>query len=138
MSNSEKATPPKTSPNETSPNKRSANKTSRGKLTAIREPYTKARLFAAISEETGLSKKDVAAVFDAFVRILHRHLKKRAAGEMNFLGLAKFKVSTRKASKARSMVHPVTGEKVEVPAKPAHRIVRIRALKAVKDMAETP
>ena len=110
----------------------------KNKLTAIREPYTKARLFAAISEETGLSKKDVAAVFESFIRILHRHLKKRAAGELNFLGLAKFKVSTRKASKARRMIHPTTGEEITVPAKPAHRIVRIRALKAVKDMADTP
>lgn len=119
-------------------NEKAEKTTDRYKRTAIREPFTKARLFATISEETGLSRRDVAAVFDSFVRILRRHLKKRAAGQLNFLGLAKFEVSTRKATKARQMVHPTTGEEITVPAKPARRIVRIRALKAVKDMADTP
>ncbi|MCG8460216.1 MAG: HU family DNA-binding protein [Holophagales bacterium] len=108
------------------------------RLTAIRQPYTKARLFAAISEETGLSRREVAAVFDSLSRLIHRHLKKRGAGELTLPGLCKFRVSTRKATKSRTMTHPTTGEEIRIPAKPARRIVRIRALKAVKDMAETP
>ena len=35
------------------------------KLTAIREPYTKAKLIAAISEDTGLTRKEVASVFES-------------------------------------------------------------------------
>ena len=108
------------------------------RITAIRQPYTKARLFAAISEETGLSRKEVAAVYESLGRLIHRHLKKRGAGEFTLPGLCKFRVSTRRATKSRTMTHPTTGDTSQIPAKPARRMVRIRALKAVKDMAETP
>ena len=107
------------------------------KLTAIRQPYTKALLHAAISEETGLSRKEVAAVFDSLAGLMHRHLKKRGAGEFTLPGLAKFRVSLRKATRERKMKNPLTGEEMTVPAKPARRMVRIRALKGVKDMAES-
>ncbi len=108
------------------------------KLTAIREPYTKARLIAAIAEETGLGRKDVAAVFDSLAHYMHRHLKKRAAGTFTLPGLAKFVVSTKKATKERQGVNPFTGEATTFAAKPTRRIVRIRALKAVQEMAQSP
>lgn len=106
------------------------------KLTAIREPYTKARLFAAISEDTGLSKKEVAAVFQSLSDLMHRHLKKRAAGTFTLPGLAKFSVAVKKATKAREWKDPRTGEVRMVAPKPARRVVRIRALKGLKEMSE--
>ena len=107
------------------------------KLPAIREPYTKARLIAAIAEETGLGRKDVAAVFDSLAHLMHRHLKKRAAGTFTLPGLAKFVVSTKKATKERQGINPFTGEETTFAAKPTRRIVRIRALKGVQEMAQS-
>jgi len=106
------------------------------KLTAIREAYTKAQLFAAISEETGVAKKDVAAIFESLKDIMSRHLKKRGAGSFTLPGLAKFNVANKKATKAQKRTNPFTGEPMTVAAKPARRVVRIRALKGVKEMAE--
>ena len=108
------------------------------KLTAIREPYTKSRLFAAVSEDTGLSKKDVAAVYESLSTLMHRHLKKRSAGSFTLPGVAKFTVVAKKASKAQTKPNPFKpGEMMTVAAKPARRIVRIRALKGVKEMADS-
>lgn len=107
------------------------------KLTAVREPHTKAALFSAIAEDTGLSKKDVAAVFESLVSQMHRHLKKRAPGVFTLPGLAKFKVVVKKATKARKGVNPFTGEEIMIAAKPAQRVVKIRPLKALKEMADS-
>ena len=60
------------------------------KLTAIRQPYTKAKLIAAISEDTGLTRKEVVSVFDSLGDLMNRHLKKRSAGTFTLPGLAKF------------------------------------------------
>lgn len=106
------------------------------KLTAIRDPYTKARLHAAISEETGLSKKEVASVFEALSDLMLRHLKTRAAGTFTLPGLAKFVVSKRKATKARKGINPATGEEIMIAAKPARRVIKIRPLKGVKEMID--
>lgn len=107
------------------------------KVTAIRQAFTKAQLYAAISEDTGLSKKDIAAVFDSLSYFMHRHLKKRAVGAFTLPGLAKFAVATRKATKERKGINYLTGEEMVFQAKPARRVVKIRALKGVKEMAET-
>lgn len=107
------------------------------KLTAIREPYTKAKLISAISEDTGLTRKEVASVFDSLADCMHRHLKKRSAGVFTLPGLAKFTVTAKKATRARKGVNPFTGEETMFAAKPARRVVKIRALKGVKTMAES-
>ena len=105
------------------------------KLTAIRDPYTKAKLLSAIAEDTGLPKKDVAAVFDSLSDYTHRHLKKRSCGTFTLPGLARFSVVSKKATRARRGINPFTGEETTFAAKPARRLVKIRALKGVKDMA---
>ncbi len=105
------------------------------KLIAIREPYTKTKLLAAIAEETGLSRKEVASVFDSLSDLMQRHLKKRSAGTFTLPGLAKFSVVSKKATRARQGINPFTGEETTFAAKPARRLVKIRALKGVKDMA---
>lgn len=105
------------------------------KLTAIREPYTKARLIAAIAEDTGLAKKEVASVFESLSDCMSRHLKKRSAGSFTLPGIAKFTVQAKKATKARKGINPFTGEETMFKAKPARRVVKIRALKGLKDMA---
>ena len=107
------------------------------KLTAIREPFTKAKLHAAIAEDTGLTRKEVASVFESLGDLLQRHLKKRSAGVFTLPGLAKFSVTAKKATRARKGINPFTGEETTFAAKPARRVVKIRALKGVKDMAES-
>ena len=107
------------------------------KLTAIREPYTKAKLMAAISEDTGLSRKEVASVFESLSNLMHRHLKKRSCGVFTLPGLTKFTVQAKKATKARQGINPFTGEETTFAAKPARRVVKMRALKALKEMAES-
>lgn len=107
------------------------------KLTAIREPYTKAKLIAAISEDTGLTRKEIAGVFESLSDYMTRHLKKRSCGTFTLPGLAKFSVSVKKATKARRGINPFTGEETTFAAKPARRVVKIRALKGVKEMADS-
>lgn len=106
------------------------------KKPAIREPYTKAKLFAAISEETGLAKRDVAAVFASLNDHVERHLKQRGAGIFTLPGLAKITVVKKKATKERKGVNPFTGQAITIAAKPARRAVRVRALKGLKAMAD--
>lgn len=108
------------------------------KLTAIRESaYTKAQLIAAISDDTGLSKKEVTSVFDSLRDIMTRHLKKRAVGTFTLPGLAKFTVVAKKATKARKGINPFTGQEMMFAAKPARRVIRVRPLKGAKEMAES-
>lgn len=107
-------------------------------IKAIRKPFTKAQLLAEISQDTGLTRKEVVRVFDSLATLMHRHLKKRAVGVFTLPGLCRFAVSTRKATKARKGINPFTGEATIFKAKPAQRQVKIRPLKGLKDMLETP
>ena len=47
------------------------------KTTAIQEKYTKTAILNTISEDTGLTKKQVGEVLDSLGDIIERHLKKR-------------------------------------------------------------
>lgn len=107
------------------------------KITAIKDAYTKTRLYAHISEETGLARKDVAKVFDSLGDVIHGHIKSRSVGEFKVPGLLKIKVNKKPATKARKNVaNPFRpGEFMDVAAKPARKVVKILPLKALKDMA---
>ena len=106
------------------------------KTTAVRDPFTKSQTMAEIAEDTGLSKKDVAAVFASLSNVIHRHLKPRSAGQFTLPGLAKITVQKKAATKARKGINPFTGEETMFKAKPARRVIKVRPLKGLKDMAE--
>lgn len=101
----------------------------------IRAPLTKTQLFTEIAEATGCAKKEVAAVFDTFTNIVHRHVKKGGAQKFAFPGLLKIKVVRKPATKARKGINPFTGEPTVFKAKPARNVVKVQPLKNLKEMA---
>jgi nucleoid DNA-binding protein len=107
------------------------------KVKSVKEPMTKTAMMATIAEQTGLAKKDVAAVFDTLGDIIEAHIKKGAAGTCTVPGLMKVKTIRKPAQKARKNVpNPFKpGETMDVAAKPARTVVKVLPLKKLKDMA---
>ena len=93
---------------------------------------TKSDILASISKDTGLSKKQVSAVFDSLNTVIKKSLKSN--GIFTLPGLAKMKVVKKPATKAREGVNPFTGEKMTFKAKPASKKVRVMPLKNLKGM----
>lgn len=103
------------------------------KTAAAKKPLTKSQLMAAIAEDTGFSKKDVASVLESLTKNMVKELKPRGAGVFTLPGVAKFTAVKKPARKARKGINPFTGEEIMIAAKPASRAVRVRALKGLKD-----
>ncbi|MEQ3637920.1 HU family DNA-binding protein [Alcanivorax sp.] len=104
------------------------------KVKTITEPMNKTQIINQISETTGLTKKDVNAVFDQLGDIMEGHLKKRGAGQFTLPGLLKIVTQKKPATKARKGINPFTGEATTFAAKPARTMVKVRPLKKLKDM----
>ncbi|WP_426416539.1 HU family DNA-binding protein [Aestuariirhabdus sp. LZHN29] len=105
------------------------------KTTALKERYTKTQIMGEIADNTGLSKKEVAAVLDELSVLMERHIKKRSCGEFTLPGLLKVTTVKKPAVKARKGINPFTGEETMFKAKPATTQVKVRPLKKLKDFA---
>jgi nucleoid DNA-binding protein len=116
------------------PAKKPAEKGGGRRTGAITEGMTKAQLHTAIAEVVGLPKAQVDAVFDELVAIVGRHLSARGVGQFTLSGLLKITRAKKPATKARVGRNPRTGETIQIAAKPARTVVRIRALKGLKEM----
>jgi len=100
-----------------------------------KKPPTKSEIHAHVADTTGLTKKDVAAVFDSLSDLIKKNLGGRAApGIFTIPGLMKMRVVKKPAKKARKGVNPFTGEEMMFKAKPASKTVKVVALKGLKDM----
>ncbi|MCW8917849.1 MAG: HU family DNA-binding protein [Gammaproteobacteria bacterium] len=105
------------------------------KLTAVKEAMTKTAMLATIAEQSGVNKKDVAAVLDTLGNVIEAHVKKGAVGFCTIPGLMKVKTIRKPAQKARKGINPFTKEETMFKAKPAHTVVKVLPLKKLKDMA---
>ncbi len=101
-------------------------------MAAKGSPPTKSEVLAQISKDTGLSKKEIGAVFDSLNGIMRKSL--RSHGLFTLPGVVKMKVVKKPATKAREGINPFTGEKMIFKAKPASKKVRVLPLKGLKDM----
>ncbi len=101
---------------------------------AITTKQTKTQIIAAIAESTELSKKDVAGVFSKLGELVESHMKRRGSGEFTIPDTGvKIRRVKKPARKARMGRNPATGEAMKIAAKPASTVVRVTALKALKD-----
>ncbi len=72
---------------------------------------TKADFVDKLAAKSGLTKKDAAAVVDAFVEVVSESLKK--GEDVQFTGFGKFYVQSREA---RQGINPQTKAKIKIPA----------------------
>jgi len=98
------------------------------------KPATKAEIFTALSEKSGLGKKDVAKVFEALSELISKELGKKGPGQFVVPGLLKLKVVRKDATKAKPGFNPITKEPIMIKAKPARNVVKALPMKALKDM----
>ena len=82
-----------------------------------------------IAEQAGISKKEAAAAFDAFVR--HISTSCQRGDRCAIPGLGSFAVSQRKAREGRN---PRTNEKITIPAS---KSVRFKAGKDLREAVNT-
>ncbi len=130
-----KATTKRATKKKAAPRKKAATRKSATKKAAAQKPPTKSQIFADIAEQTGLTRRDVAAVFDALAEEIRQSIAKRGGpGQFAIPGLCKIVVQRKPASKARKGINPFTGEPTVFKAKPARNVVKIRPLKNLKDM----
>ena len=101
---------------------------------AIADKQTKSQILAHVAEDTGLTKKQVAAVLDSIADLAVRHLQNGASGEFTVPSMGvKLSRMIKPARSERPGINPATGEKITISAKPATVAVRATPLKALKD-----
>ncbi|MBL4885379.1 MAG: HU family DNA-binding protein [Planctomycetaceae bacterium] len=99
------------------------------------KPMSKTEILNALAESTGLSKKDVGGVLEGLSALIEESLSKKGSGVFNMPGLLKIQVQRKPATKATTRANPFKpGEMMNVAAKPARNVVKVRPLKALKDM----
>ncbi|MES9828841.1 MAG: HU family DNA-binding protein [Candidatus Thiodiazotropha sp.] len=104
------------------------------RLKSITTKQTKTQIIGAIAEDTGLSKKDVSAVFGSLDSLITRHMQRRGSGEITIPDTGiKVRRVIKPRTKARMGRNPATGEAIKIAAKPAKTVVKVTALKALKD-----
>ena len=106
------------------------------KLVAIRTPMTQVQMTTEIAADTGLTRTDVAKVLESLGDQVYRHLKARSCGQVKVLGMFNVTKVQKPARKARQGINPFTGEQIMIAAKPASMVVKVRALKGLKEMVK--
>jgi len=104
------------------------------KAAPAKKAMTKSQIMSDLADNTGLTKKDIAAVFDNLATMIGKNLGKRGPGTFTVPGLMKIKVVRKPATKARKGINPFTKEEQMFKAKPARNVVKVNALKGLKDM----
>ena len=97
---------------------------------------SKSEILKNISSATELSRKQVASVFEALAQEIKSAVGKKGPGIFTVPGLMKIVVIHKPATKARKGINPFTKEEQIFKAKPARKVIKVRALKALKDFAK--
>jgi nucleoid DNA-binding protein len=96
---------------------------------------TKTELLEALSAGSELNKKQVGQVLEVLGEVIGTQLGKKGAGMFVLPGLLKITRVSKPARKAGKKPNPFKpGEMMDVKARPAHNVVKVRPLKKLKEM----
>ena len=96
---------------------------------------TKSEILTNIATATELSRKQVSSVLDALSDQIKAAVGKKGPGIFAVPGMMKVMVVQKPATKARMGINPFTKQEQMFKAKPARKVIKIRPLKALKEMA---
>lgn len=99
----------------------------------VKEAFNNSLLVKTLVERTNLGKKEVLSVLEGLKEIMVAHLVKKGPQKFKLQGLFMAKIKDKPATKARKGTNPFTGEEMTFAAKPARRVVKITALKPLKE-----
>jgi nucleoid DNA-binding protein len=97
------------------------------------KPRSKSEVQRILAEQAGLTRKQVASVFESMSGLIRQDLN-RGPGIFSVPGLMKISVVKKPATKARKGINPFTGQEIMIKAKPARKVVKVRPLKGLKEM----
>jgi len=100
------------------------------------KPATKSEILSSIAEVTQLSRKQVVSVFDAIASQIKAAVGKKGPGVFALPGLLKIMVIQKPATPQRKGINPFTKQEQIFKAKPARKVIKVRPLKALKDMVK--
>ena len=101
----------------------------------MNKQLTKSAIFSHIANETGLTKKDIAAVFDSMTSLIKKNISgRKSPGMFTIPNLIKIKIAKRAATKTRQGTNPFNGKAMTVKGKPATKVIKVSALKRLRDM----
>ena len=95
---------------------------------------TKSEILTSIAGTTELSRRQVASVVDALGDLAKKNVGKKGPGIFVLPGLLKIVAIQKPAVAAHRGINPFTKQEQMFKAKPARKVVKIRAMKALKDM----
>lgn len=104
------------------------------KVAASAKSRTKSGFFQTIAEHVGIARRDVAGVFHVMGSMIQADLSKSGSGIFTVPGLMRITIKRRPATKARPGINPFTKEPITIKAKPARNVVRVRPLRALREM----
>jgi nucleoid DNA-binding protein len=99
-----------------------------------KKPLNKTEIVAHLSEATGLTKPQVSGLFDELGKLIEQNLDDQGPGVFALPNLLQIKVVRKPAVEAHMGVNPFTKQEMMVKAKPAQNVVKLVALKGLKDM----
>lgn len=99
-----------------------------------KKPMNKTEVLIALAEATGLTKQQVAAVFDELAALIKKNLGEEGPGAFAFADLLQIKAVRKPAVEEHKGINPFTKEEITIKAKPASKAVKVVALKGLKSM----
>ena len=106
------------------------------KKNAARKPMNKTEVLTALAESTGLTKPQVGHVLEELTKLIGSNLSDQGPGVFALPGLLQIKVVRKPATPERKGVNPFTKEEMVFKAKPAKNVVKVTALKGLKDLVQ--
>lgn len=102
-------------------------------MSKVRKTLTKSEICKILADHAGVTKKQAKDMLDALPKVIKAHLAAGVDFKLDFVKITKV---YKKAKKARKGINPFTGEEMMFKAKPAHHVVKVRALKKLKEMVK--
>jgi nucleoid DNA-binding protein len=99
-----------------------------------KKPMNKTEILNALAEATGLTKQQVAGVFEQLAALIKKNLADDGPGVMTVSDLMQVKVVRKPAVPERKGVNPFTKEEMVFKAKPATNAVKVVPLKGLKSL----